>query len=194
MKPSPPSARVEGTSSEPASGGTRAERRAISTGPDVVSLEFQDHRLFHELLGQHDEHVKAIEKSLGVRIGVAGNSASISGDQVERELAGRVMTQLYGVLERGFPVYSSDVDYARPHPRERPHRQRARHLPRHHLHRGAKARDHAEERRRRRRTSTRSATTTSSSRIGPAGTGKTYLAMAMGVAASDEARVHAHRS
>src|SRR5688572_14021720 len=108
MKPDhPPPARVQAVP------GPGSERRApLATGPDVINLEFQDHRLFHELLGRQDEHVKAIEKSLGVRIGVAGKSVSISGDQVERELAGKVLTQLYGVLERGFPVYASDVDYA----------------------------------------------------------------------------------
>ena len=90
-------------------GGPRAP---LATGPDVEHLEFQDHRLFHDLLGHHDEHVKIIERTLGVRIGVAGKSVSISGDQVERELGARVLTQLYGVLERGFPVYASDVDYA----------------------------------------------------------------------------------
>ena len=51
----------------PADGGQASERpAALATGPDVVNLEFQDHRLFHELLGRQDEHVKAIEKSLGV--------------------------------------------------------------------------------------------------------------------------------
>jgi phosphate starvation-inducible protein PhoH and related proteins len=108
MKAAPPPTRVEATSA-----GERTERRStLVTGPDVVHLEFQDHRLFHDLLGRQDEHVKVVEKALGVRVGVAGKAISISGDPVERELAGRVFTQLYGVLERGFPVYASDVDYA----------------------------------------------------------------------------------
>ena len=182
MKP-PPSARAE---TSPASDGSptgpRGERRGLATGPDVVSLEFQDHRLFHELLGRHDEHLKAIEKSLGVRIGVAGKSVSISGDQVERELAGRVMTQLYGVLERGFPVYSSDVDYA------------LRILASDH---SANVRDIfldtvyiAAQKRVITPKSVMQKSYIDSIRthdivfaIGPAGTGKTYLAMAMGVAA-----------
>ena len=80
----PPSARVEAVpSSGVAPDAPRPERRApLAMGPDVVHLEFQDHRLFHELLGRQDENVKAIEKTLRVRIGVAGKSVSISGDQV----------------------------------------------------------------------------------------------------------------
>src|SRR5258705_645049 len=112
VKPHPP-ARVEVGPAADGSTGQEPERRnPLATGPDVVHLEFQDHRLFHDLLGRQDEHVKVIEKQLGVRVGVSGKAISISGDQVERELAGRVLTQLYGVLERGFPVYASDVDYA----------------------------------------------------------------------------------
>ena len=87
-------------------------RIAHASDPDVTRLEFQDHRLFHELLGHHDEHVKAVERALGVRVGVSGNTVSITGDEVERALASEVLTQLYGVLARGYPVYASDVDYA----------------------------------------------------------------------------------
>ncbi len=89
-----------------------AAARAGASGGPTTRLEFQDHRLFHELLGHHDEHVKVIERALGVRIGVAGKSITVTGDELERELAAKVVTQLYGVLERGFPVYASDVDYA----------------------------------------------------------------------------------
>ncbi|MEB2284400.1 MAG: phosphate starvation-inducible protein PhoH [Polyangiaceae bacterium UTPRO1] len=184
MKHSPPSVRTGASlasADQPA--GASAERRGtLATDPDAVRLEFPDHRLFHELLGRHDEHVKAIEKSLGVRIGVAGKTVTISGDPLERELASRVMTQLYGVLERGFPVYASDVDYA------------LRILGSDHA---ANVRDIfldtvyiAAQKRVITPKSVMQKAYIDSIRthdivfaIGPAGTGKTYLAMAMGVAA-----------
>jgi phosphate starvation-inducible PhoH-like protein len=77
-----------------------------------LDLPFDDPRSLHDLLGHHDEHIKTIEKNLGVRITVHDSTVSIEGDQVERELAGRVMTQLYNVIQNGYPVYASDVDYA----------------------------------------------------------------------------------
>ncbi|MCC6847790.1 MAG: PhoH family protein [Deltaproteobacteria bacterium] len=183
MRPPPPSARAGAAPSPDGPAGAPSARRgALATGPDVVELEFQDHRLFHELLGRQDEHVKAIEKALGVRIGVAGKAVSIGGDPVDRELAGRVMTQLYGVLERGFPVYASDVDYA------------LRILASDHT---ANVRDIfldtvyiAAQKRVITPKSVMQKAYIDSIRthdivfaIGPAGTGKTYLAMAMGVAA-----------
>jgi phosphate starvation-inducible PhoH-like protein len=47
-----------------------------------------------------------------VKIGFVGTSLSVSGDPFAVELAGRVLTQLYRLLEKGYPVYASDVDYA----------------------------------------------------------------------------------
>ncbi|MFI5394873.1 MAG: PhoH family protein [Candidatus Binatia bacterium] len=78
----------------------------------ALELSFENHRLFENLLGHHDEHLKALERGLGVRIAINGTTLLISGDPVERELAGRVLTQLYAVVEKGYPVYTSDVDYA----------------------------------------------------------------------------------
>jgi len=92
----------------------------LSTEPGVVAdaegqeleLSFANARVFQDLLGHHDEHIKAVERGLGVRIGTGGNSLHISGDTVSRELAGRVLSQLYSVVEKGYPIYPSDVDYA----------------------------------------------------------------------------------
>jgi phosphate starvation-inducible protein PhoH and related proteins len=79
---------------------------------ESLELHFDDHQRFQALLGLHDEHLKTLERSLGVRIGTADTTLLISGDDIERELAGRVLTELYELLERGYPVYPSDVDYA----------------------------------------------------------------------------------
>jgi phosphate starvation-inducible PhoH-like protein len=88
------------------------EQPSAAAREPSLELSFENHRLFEQLLGQHDDHLKAIERSLGVRIAVSGTTLVISGDPVERELAGRVLTQLYAVVEKGYPVYTSDVDYA----------------------------------------------------------------------------------
>ncbi len=85
---------------------------SVAPAEPGLELSFENPRLFQSLLGQHDEHLKAIERALGVHIGVSGTTLLVTGDQVERELAGRVLTQLYAVIEKGYPVYSSDVDYA----------------------------------------------------------------------------------
>jgi phosphate starvation-inducible PhoH-like protein len=83
-----------------------------SAAPAPLELRFHDAKLLHALLGNNDEHLKTIERALGVRVGSGDHSLFVSGDEVERELAGRVLKQLYGLLESGYPVYPSDIDYA----------------------------------------------------------------------------------
>src|SRR5437016_5622090 len=82
------------------------------TAPAPAELRFADARLFRELLGQHDEYVKALERQVGVRIDVADSTLTLHGDPLETELVSRVLLQLYGLLESGYPIYASDVDYA----------------------------------------------------------------------------------
>jgi phosphate starvation-inducible PhoH-like protein len=82
------------------------------TATDTAHLEFQDPRLFRDLLGQHDQHVKILQNELQVRIRIRGAALDIEGDPLQIELASQVLKQLYSLLEKGYPVYASDVDYA----------------------------------------------------------------------------------
>ena len=82
------------------------------TGGDTARLQFENHRFFNDLLGRQDEHLHAIEKVIGVKLSASGSSLSITGDEAQRELAARVASQLYGLIQNGYPVYPSDVDYA----------------------------------------------------------------------------------
>lgn len=89
------------------------QRRPWESAPSGgVRLEFKDARLFRELLGNHDENLKLVQRSLRVKIHARGNSLEISGDAPDVELSASVLKQLYGLLEKNYPVYSSDVDYA----------------------------------------------------------------------------------
>ncbi len=85
---------------------------SIESAPAVPHLAFNDPRLFRELLGNQDEHLKIAQRALGVKFRVHGTEMEIQGDQPESGLAREVMRQLYGLLESGYPVYGSDVDYA----------------------------------------------------------------------------------
>jgi phosphate starvation-inducible PhoH-like protein len=78
----------------------------------ALPLQFGNPALFRELLGHHDEHVKLLERELGVRIDVSDGTLTVHGDVVVGELAGRTLTQLYGLLEQGYPIYAADVEYA----------------------------------------------------------------------------------
>ena len=92
----------------------RTERDSTKTidNPESLHLTFHDLRFLRDLMGHHDEHLKIVQRGLGVRVRVRGGEMEIHGDPVESELAAKVIKQLYGVVEKGYPVYSSDVDYA----------------------------------------------------------------------------------
>ena len=91
----------------------KKSRKSLGTSDaEAAWLEFNDPRLFRDLLGHHDEHVKIVQRALAVKIHIRGLAMGIEGDSVEAELAAKVIKQLYGLLEKGYPVYSSDVDYA----------------------------------------------------------------------------------
>jgi len=78
----------------------------------VNQLEFHDPRIFRDLLGQHDQHIKILQSNLQVKIRVRGSALEIEGDPLPVELASQILQQLYSLLEKGYPVYASDVDYA----------------------------------------------------------------------------------
>jgi phosphate starvation-inducible PhoH-like protein len=79
---------------------------------DAVELHFDDQKLFTDLLGEHDAHLRTIENALGVRIGANGMSLRISGGHDEQALAGKLLGDLYELLKRGYPIYPSDVEYS----------------------------------------------------------------------------------
>ncbi len=56
--------------------------------------------------------MRTLEQALGIRIGVSGTSLRIQGPEPEQTLAGKVLSELYDILKRGYSVYPSDVEYA----------------------------------------------------------------------------------
>jgi len=80
--------------------------------PSSPTLAFANSTHFRSLLGNHDEHLRALERALDVRIVVGDGTLVVEGDTIDAALAARVLDQLYGLIEQGYPIYPSDVDYA----------------------------------------------------------------------------------
>jgi phosphate starvation-inducible PhoH-like protein len=64
------------------------------------------------LCGEHNAHLHLLEKKIGVSLYVRGNVLSLQGGDWEVGLADTVITQLYDLLKSGYPIYKNDVDYA----------------------------------------------------------------------------------
>jgi phosphate starvation-inducible PhoH-like protein len=83
--------------------------------PEAHSLriELPDNDRVRALCGAHNEHLKLIEKRLGVQLGLRGGQLMVGGDDPARlALAERLLRELYGLLEEGFPLHLEDVDQA----------------------------------------------------------------------------------
>ena len=72
----------------------------------------EDQRLANLLFGQQNKHLKQIERTLGVRIGSKGTELLIEGDRPQVVLARQLLRELYALLAEGYPLYSVDIDYA----------------------------------------------------------------------------------
>jgi len=73
-------------------------------------LEFPDNRLLIDLCGAYDAHLTAIEKSLGVQIVRRGNHLSILGEADAADQTAAHLNTLYARLEGGRSVEAADVD------------------------------------------------------------------------------------
>ncbi|MBS0013247.1 MAG: PhoH family protein [Desulfobacterales bacterium] len=77
-----------------------------------TELNFPDTTLARSLFGTHNANLQRIAESSGATIHARGNGVLVEGDSVSAELACEILNQLYGLLKEGYPVYPNDVDYA----------------------------------------------------------------------------------
>ena len=83
--------------------------------PDDVHetlLEFPDNRLLIDLCGEFDRNLAQIEHKLGVHILRRGNHLAVVGTGAARSQAAAVLTHLYDRLEQGRPVEAGEIDSA----------------------------------------------------------------------------------
>ena len=148
-------------------------------GGRSATLQFADNDLLRLLVGDHDRYLARVEQLAGVRLSCRGNRMAISGEADRVEVAQAALNGLYQRLQRGEPVGIADVDAA-VRLSDRPAERR---LPLHDL---------PAIRTRRGAVEARSpgqadymdmlAKQDMVFGVGPAGTGKTYLAVAQAVA------------
>lgn len=75
-------------------------------------LEFPDNRLLIELCGEFDRNLAQIEHQVGVHILRRGNRLAVIGEKAGRDQAAAVLRSLYAKLEGGRSVAAGDVDGA----------------------------------------------------------------------------------
>jgi phosphate starvation-inducible PhoH-like protein len=166
----------------------RSNSRTGSNEGFNKQITFEDNRLVQPLAGEQNSHLKIIEKQLDVKIHLRGNRFTLSGDKPHVELTEQLLKQLGGLVQSGYPLYGSDIVYAIRILSENFHRNLKEIFldqvfvtssKRNIAPKSAKQKEYIE--------AIRYYDVVFG--IGPAGTGKTYLAMAMAVAAMSAEQV-----
>lgn len=135
-------------------------------------VPFEDNRHLNRLLGEYDGHLALLEERLGIEAHAHGNVVTLTGPVESCEVAREVLEKLYARVRQGEDIGAGDIDGLLRHARSE-----------------APAKDGlAQIRTRRKLITARSPTQTTYIQaldnvdlvfgLGPAGTGKTYLAVA----------------
>ncbi len=75
-------------------------------------LTFSNPESVSELCGEQNAHLHLLEKKIGLSIHVRGNQFTLQGGDWEVELAEKVLNQLHELLESDYPIFSHDIEYA----------------------------------------------------------------------------------
>jgi phosphate starvation-inducible PhoH-like protein len=86
--------------------------RNPATDANHFILTFENNRLASELFGQFDQHLKLLEQRLQIEARARGNSVAITGELQATNQARRALDFLYARLQSGVSVDASDVEGA----------------------------------------------------------------------------------
>jgi len=85
---------------------------ATETSKVIKKLTFPNSDLLGMLCGERSSHLQLLEKKIGLSVYVRGNHLTLQGGDWEIELAEKVLNQLYELLKNDYPIYANDVEYA----------------------------------------------------------------------------------
>ncbi|HNY66824.1 MAG TPA: PhoH family protein [Deltaproteobacteria bacterium] len=78
----------------------------------MPNVEFPDPYVLRQLAGDSCSHLKIIEDSIGVKCSLKGNTIEVTGEPYDVQLAEQALKDLYKLVKGGYPLYSDDVWYA----------------------------------------------------------------------------------
>ena len=162
---------------------------------DIISennktrLIFSDINLASQLFGEYNRNLKRIAELTDVSIHARGNTIFIEGDRIAENLTKKILKQLYGLLKDGYPIYPNDVEYAVRILSE-DDRIKLKDIFLDTVYITAKKRPVIPKSQTQKEYIDAIRSSDMVFGVGPAGTGKTYLAMAMAVAALSKGKVN----
>ncbi len=83
-----------------------------TTRDSTMEISFSDVNLSRQLFGEHNKNLGRIADALAISLNVRGNTVYFKGDAIAVDLAKNLLNQLYGLIREGYPVYPRDIDHA----------------------------------------------------------------------------------
>lgn len=84
-------------------------KKEDTTGKGIT---FDNNELVKALCGERNGNLRLVEKRLGITINIRGNDLLLHGPQPDVEMAENLLNQLYGLLTDGYPIYDRDIEYS----------------------------------------------------------------------------------
>jgi phosphate starvation-inducible protein PhoH and related proteins len=78
----------------------------------LVKIVLPDNDILRSLCGEEDKNVKLIEKLEAVKLAFRGNVISVTGNQLSVNLIRNLFTQLYEIIRKGYQIFPMDIEYA----------------------------------------------------------------------------------
>jgi len=86
---------------------------AKSPPPSITDqLTLADNSLAQALFGEQGQNLRLIGRLLGVKLANRGNQVNLEGPEAQVKLAGRVIDELYQLLQAGYALAPQDVQHA----------------------------------------------------------------------------------
>ena len=87
------------------------ETMTIQNG-NARELEFGDNNIIKELYGENNDNLKEIEGHYGIKIHSRGGKLNLEGEVEGVDSADRFLREMYGILEKGYTLDPADIELA----------------------------------------------------------------------------------
>ncbi|MBU1052612.1 MAG: PhoH family protein [Proteobacteria bacterium] len=84
----------------------------IDVDDNLTKISFSDINLAKQLFGENNSNLQKVADAVAIRIHTRGSAVTIEGEKIASNLAKNLLTQLYELLKDNYPIYPSDFDYA----------------------------------------------------------------------------------
>lgn len=78
----------------------------------LKQITIEDNTIAVALFGEVGENLKRLEKKLGVKLDTRGNILSIRGDSQKIQVTEKLVAELCELIKKGYSLHPTDIDYA----------------------------------------------------------------------------------